>query len=73
MYISVYIHIYICICYPPRPSYLPFLYPEAQFDGSSSKIVIPSPRFRRFSCYTVFTKELEEASSPIKIRDLIDF
>ena len=65
---AVYIYIYA-----NPPSYLPFLSPEAHFDSNSSKILIPSPRFRRFSGYKVLTKELEEASNPIKIRDLIDF
>ena len=60
--------IYIYKSYPP--GYLPFLSPETHFDSGSSKIVIPSPQFRRFSCYKVFTKEFEEASNPIKIRDL---
>ena len=68
---NIYLYICIYICYPL--CYLPFLSPETQFDSSSSKIVIPSPRFRRFSCYKVSTKEFEEASNPTQIRDLIDF
>ena len=65
-------YVYLCIATPPI-NYVPFLSPEAHFDSSSSKIMIPSPRFCRFSCYKVFTKEFEEASNEIKIRDLIDF
>ena len=57
--------IYKNISYPP--SYLPFLSPETHFDGTSSKIVIPSPRFRRFSCYKVFAKEFEEARNQLKL------
>ena len=68
----MYTYIYIYV-YNTPPSYLPFLSPETHFDSSSLKIVIPSPRFRRFSCYKVFTKEFEEASNQNKIRDLIDF
>ena len=67
IYIYIHIHIHIHVFATPPPSYLPFLCPETHFDSSSSKIVIPSPRFRRFS------KEFEEASNPIKIRGLIDF
>ena len=64
----------MCIyIYMLPPGYPPFLSPEPHVDSSSSKIVVPSPRFRKFSCYKLFTKEFEEASNPIQIGDLIDF
>ena len=65
---NIYISIYVL---PPQ---LPtILSPETHFDIGSRKIVLPSPRFRRFSRYKVFTKDFEEASNPIETRDLIDF
>ena len=78
MYMYMHMHKYVYISVytymlTPTPSHLPFFSPETHFDSISWKIVIHSPRFRRSSCYKAFTKEFEEASNPIGIRDLIDF